>query len=78
MGTPELHVGPWTLKSLPRRLDTGWGIYGSKLLDAQWDAKRTDEVRRLLRVAITRARHTVVFVRPGDALPLAPPLPATD
>ncbi|MFJ1618252.1 3'-5' exonuclease [Streptomyces sp. NPDC088251] len=54
------------------------GIYSSKLLEAQWDAKRTDEARRLLRVTITRARHTVVFVRPDDALPLTPPLPATD
>jgi len=53
------------------------GIYSSKLLDTQWDAKRTDEARRLLRVAITRARHTVVFVRPADALSLTPPLPAT-
>lgn len=54
------------------------GIYSSKLLDTQWDAKGTDEARRLLRVAITRARHTIVFVRPADALPLTPPLPATD
>ncbi|MEW2463349.1 hypothetical protein AB0872_21900, partial [Microbacterium sp. NPDC047426] len=28
--------------------------------------------RRLLRVAITRARHMVVFVRPEDAVPLIP------
>lgn len=53
------------------------GIYSSKLLDARRYAKRTDEARRLLRVAITRARHTVVFVRPAGALPLTPPLPAT-
>lgn len=53
------------------------GTYTSKLLDAAWDAKRTDEARRLLRVAITRARSTVVFVRPTDALPLTPPAPPT-
>ncbi|MFB6700890.1 ATP-binding domain-containing protein [Streptomyces rubiginosohelvolus] len=46
------------------------GLYTSKLLDTAWDHKRTDENRRLLRVAITRARSTVVFVRPADALPL--------
>ncbi|WP_419836886.1 3'-5' exonuclease [Streptomyces bugieae] len=45
------------------------GTYTSKLLDAEWDAKRTDETRRLLRVSITRARHTVVFVRPAGASP---------
>ncbi|WP_329240822.1 hypothetical protein OG223_53100 [Streptomyces sp. NBC_01478] len=38
------------------------GIYSSKLLDA----RRTDEARRLLRVAITRVRRTVVFVRPAE------------
>jgi DNA helicase-2/ATP-dependent DNA helicase PcrA len=52
------------------------GLHRSKLLDPEWDAKRTDEVRRLLRVAITRARHTVVFVRPAEAVPLTPPVPA--
>lgn len=29
--------------------------------------------RRLLRVAITRARHLVAFIRPGEAKPLTPP-----
>ncbi|MGY5060952.1 3'-5' exonuclease [Streptomyces sp. 900105755] len=48
------------------------GTYSSRLLDTAWDAKRTDEARRLLRVAITRARHTVVLVRPADAIPLTP------
>ncbi|MBY8844587.1 UvrD-helicase domain-containing protein [Streptomyces sp. SP2-10] len=49
------------------------GTYSSRLLDTGWDAKRTDEARRLLRVAITRARHTVVLVRPADAIALTPP-----
>ncbi|MEU5335676.1 ATP-dependent helicase [Streptomyces asoensis] len=48
------------------------GTYSSRLLHASWDDKRTDEARRLLRVAITRARHTVVLVRPDDAIPLTP------
>lgn len=52
------------------------GTYTAKLLDTGWDAQRTDESRRLTRVAITRARHAVVLVRPGDGLPLTPPLPA--
>ncbi|MFF7205322.1 UvrD-helicase domain-containing protein [Streptomyces sp. NPDC008141] len=51
------------------------GVYTSKLLDTAWDQKRTDETRRLLRVAITRARSTVVLVRPADALPLTPTAP---
>lgn len=51
------------------------GFYTSKLLDTAWDQKRADETRRLLRVAITRARATVVFVRPADALPLTPTPP---
>jgi DNA helicase-2/ATP-dependent DNA helicase PcrA len=69
MGAPELKEfdGVVTIE----------GISNSKLLDAQWDSKRTDEARRLLRVAITRARRTVVFVRPAGSLPLTPPLPAT-
>lgn len=50
-------------------------IHRSKLLDPQWDTKRTAETRRLLRVAITRARHMVVFVRPVGAPPLTPPSP---
>ncbi|MEU6244024.1 ATP-dependent helicase [Streptomyces sp. NPDC047024] len=49
------------------------GTYSARLLDTSWDAKRTDEARRLLRVAITRARHTVVLVRPTDAIALTPP-----
>jgi DNA helicase-2/ATP-dependent DNA helicase PcrA len=50
------------------------GTYTAKLLDTGWDTKRTDESRRLTRVAITRARHAVVLVRPDDGLPLTPPL----
>ncbi|MEU3529335.1 ATP-binding domain-containing protein [Streptomyces sp. NPDC038707] len=46
------------------------GTYHSRLLDQDWDAERIRANRRLLRVAITRARHMVVFVRPEDALPL--------
>ncbi|MFG2376942.1 hypothetical protein ACGFY9_36445 [Streptomyces sp. NPDC048504] len=69
MGAPELKEFDGVV--------TVEGIYSSKLLDARWDARRTDEARRLLRVAITRARRTVVFIRPADALPLTPPLPAT-
>ncbi|MBT2394351.1 ATP-dependent helicase [Streptomyces sp. ISL-1] len=46
------------------------GAYHSRLLDAEWDSERTQANRRLLRVAITRARHMVVFVRPEDGLPL--------
>ncbi|MEU2624622.1 ATP-dependent helicase [Streptomyces sp. NPDC007157] len=50
------------------------GTYSSRLLDSAWDDKRADEARRLLRVAITRARRTVVLVRPADAIPLTPPV----
>ncbi|MET7830820.1 MULTISPECIES: ATP-dependent helicase [Streptomyces] len=42
----------------------------SRFLDADWDEERIQGNRRLLRVAITRARHRVVFVRPEDALSL--------
>ncbi|MEU6093136.1 3'-5' exonuclease [Streptomyces sp. NPDC047085] len=48
------------------------GAYHSRLLDPEWDSERTQNNRRLLRVAITRARHMVVFVRPQDAYPLTP------
>ncbi|WP_406361009.1 UvrD-helicase domain-containing protein [Streptomyces sp. NBC_01579] len=40
----------------------------SRLLMPDWDAERTRANRRLLRVAITRARHMVVFVRPEDGM----------
>ncbi|MET8205890.1 3'-5' exonuclease [Streptomyces sp. NPDC005373] len=49
------------------------GAHHSRLLDATWDEERIRANRRLLRVAITRARHMVVFVRPEDAVPLIPP-----
>ncbi|MFD7447178.1 hypothetical protein [Streptomyces sp. NPDC059909] len=45
------------------------GAYHSRLLDPEWDANRTRANRRLLRVAITRARHMVVFIRPKGAPP---------
>ncbi|MFE9927313.1 hypothetical protein ACFYQA_39145 [Streptomyces sp. NPDC005774] len=48
------------------------GTYSSKLLDAGWGAKRMGEARRLLRGAVTRAHHGVVFVRPVGALPARP------
>lgn len=46
------------------------GEHGARLLDAAWDNKRVQANRRLLRVAITRARHVVVFVRPWNAVSL--------
>ena len=49
------------------------GLHHGRLLDRTWDAGRITQQRRLLRVAITRARHTVIFVRPPDAVPLTPP-----
>jgi DNA helicase-2/ATP-dependent DNA helicase PcrA len=49
------------------------GLFRDRLLDQAWDANRIVRNRRVLRVAITRARHTVVFVRPPDAIPLVPP-----
>jgi DNA helicase-2/ATP-dependent DNA helicase PcrA len=46
------------------------GLHRDRLLDPEWDARRVIRNRRLLRVAITRARHAVFFVRPTDAMPL--------
>jgi DNA helicase II / ATP-dependent DNA helicase PcrA len=46
------------------------GTYGARLLDSSWSAERVQANRRLLRVAITRARHMVIFVRPSDCQPL--------
>lgn len=46
------------------------GAYGARLLDSSWDHNRVQANRRLLRVAITRARHMVLFVRPYDCLAL--------
>ncbi|MFE9428900.1 UvrD-helicase domain-containing protein [Kitasatospora sp. NPDC006697] len=42
------------------------GPYAGRLLDPAWDAERILAQRRLLRVAITRARSLVLFVRPQD------------
>lgn len=46
------------------------GLHHDRLLDRHWDASRTTQNRRVLRVAITRARHNVLFIRPWDAVPL--------
>lgn len=51
------------------------GQYRDRLLDREWDSRRITRQRRLLRVAITRARHVVVLIRPADAVALASPLP---
>ena len=40
------------------------GLHRDRLLDQTWDAKRVVRNRRVLRVAITRARQAVFFVRP--------------
>lgn len=40
------------------------GQYYALLLDPRWDAARSQKARRLLRVAITRARHAVMLIRP--------------
>lgn len=53
------------------------GQFRSQLLDRSWDPDRILANRRLLRVAITRARHAVVFVRPVGAVPLVRSHPAT-
>lgn len=49
------------------------GRHDMPLLDADPGSKRQEADRRLLRVAITRARHLVVLVRPVGALRLTPP-----
>ncbi|MFG2338783.1 UvrD-helicase domain-containing protein [Streptomyces yangpuensis] len=43
------------------------GAYAGRLLDSAWDAERILAQRRLLRVAITRARSLVLFVRPQES-----------
>lgn len=48
------------------------GQYHGRLLDQSWDAGRITRQRRVIRVAITRARHAVAFVRPRDAISLTP------
>jgi DNA helicase-2/ATP-dependent DNA helicase PcrA len=44
--------------------------YAAPLLDPTWNPSRSQGARRLLRVAITRARHVVIFVRPLGATSL--------
>jgi DNA helicase II / ATP-dependent DNA helicase PcrA len=48
------------------------GFHHDRLLDRSWDASRVTRNRRVLRVAITRARYNVLFIRPWDAVPLHP------
>ena len=48
------------------------GLHQTKLLDPDWDARRITQQRRVLRVAITRARHAVTFIRPRIAMQLIP------
>lgn len=43
------------------------GQYSAALLDPAWSATRSQAARRLLRVAITRARHFVMLIRPLGA-----------
>ncbi|MCK0090606.1 ATP-binding domain-containing protein [Rhodococcus sp. HNM0563] len=47
--------------------------HGLPLLDPDPASKTKEADRRLLRVAITRARHLVVLVRPIGVLLLTPP-----
>jgi DNA helicase-2/ATP-dependent DNA helicase PcrA len=46
------------------------GRYNAPLLDVTWEPARIQAARRVLRVAITRARSLVVFVRPAGAASL--------
>lgn len=49
------------------------GRHDKPLLDPMPGSRTQEADRRLLRVAITRARHLVVMIRPTTALPLTPP-----
>ncbi len=49
------------------------GRHDIPLLDPDPASKQQQADRRLLRVAITRARHLVILVRPSGALALTPP-----
>jgi len=49
------------------------GRYDMPLLRPDPGSKTQEADRRLLRVAITRARHLVVLIRPSGALALTPP-----
>ena len=48
------------------------GRHDMPLLDPLPESKAQEADRRLLRVAITRARHLVTMIRPTTALPLTP------
>lgn len=48
------------------------GCYDMPLLNSDSASKAQDADRRLLRVALTRARHLVVLIRPTGAEPLTP------
>ena len=50
------------------------GRHDMPLLSPDSGSKTQEADRRLLRVAITRARHLVVLIRPSAALPLTPPI----
>lgn len=52
------------------------GRHDMPLLDPVPGSKTQQADRRLLRVAITRARHLVVMLRPNTAPPLTPPTPS--
>lgn len=49
------------------------GQHRARLMEPTWPALRATQTRRVLRVAITRARHQVILVRPANATPLLPP-----
>jgi DNA helicase-2/ATP-dependent DNA helicase PcrA len=49
------------------------GIYKGRFFDERREPAPYWSSRRLLRVAITRARHGVIIVRPKDSLPLVDP-----
>jgi len=53
------------------------GRHDMPLLDPAPGSKAQEADRRLLRVAITRARHLVIMIRPVTASPLTPPAPPT-
>lgn len=49
------------------------GLHQAKWSDERWSAKEEADFRRVLRVALTRARHIVVLVRPTRVQPLTRP-----
>lgn len=49
------------------------GQHRARLMESTWPSLRATQTRRVLRVAITRARHQVILVRPANAIPLLPP-----